>query len=505
MAALFWYGVIAISALLLGLLLAMDQFAIAALVAGFGWLVLLPYHTRLSLYLATITFSSALILPYMPGRPYLWEFAAMLAWTGLPISISLRKYPLRFGETLRENRWLFVGIAIYCVVLGITMVMRGFGLRILGSGQMGGRFYIQQFLCAIFPLLFSACRVEEKTFVRLYALQWLMTVTYLVSDFVFSGAAGKLLVLLQFFELPNDALAFEIQSMRFGVRRFQSLGFVGQGLIFVLLISNSLRSFFSQRGFWLLPLTGAILVGSLLSGHRAILVGLAITLLIYSWTCRFLSARHVIVGCVAAALAIGAIYLTSERLPQAAQRAVSMLPGLKVDALVAVDASSTMWARKTLFNVGLTMIPEYFWLGRGFARYLDDYSNSWDNTTIMFHINQGKFYNGFIGLMINMGFFGTVGMLIFMFAGTRIAWRIIQHLRSHGCEDSFARAAGLVASLWMTNVFSFLFLHGDAEWAMKTFALQAGLLILCHNLLRERLQTQALAESEPAVAVPVRE
>ena len=377
------------------------------------------------------------------------------------------------------------------------MLMRGFGLRILGSGQMGGRFYIQQFLCSIFPLLFCACRVEEKTFVRLYALQWLMTVTYLVSDFVFSIAPAQLLVLLQFFELPNDALAFEIQSRSFGVRRFQSLGFVGQGLIFVLLISNSLKSFFSQRGFWLLPLTVAILVGSLLSGHRAILVGLSITLFIYSWACRFLTTRHILVGGLAIALAIGAIYLTSERLPQAAQRAVSMLPGVKVDALVAVDAGSTMVARKILFQVGWTMIPEYFWLGRGFARYLDDYSNNWDSSTIMFHINQGKFYNGFIGLMINMGFFGTVGMLIFMFAGTRIAWRIIQHLRLHGCDDSFARASGLVASLWMTNVFSFLFLHGDAEWAMKTFALQAGLLILCYNLLRERLQNQPPAELQP--------
>ncbi len=504
MAALFWYGVIAISALLLGLLLAMDQFAIAALVAGFGWLVLLPYHTRLSLYLATATFSSALILPYMPGRPYLWEFAAMLAWTGLPISISLRRYPLRFSQTLRENRWLFAGIAIYCVVLAITMLMRGFGLRILGSGKMGGRLYFQQFLCAIFPLLFSACRVEEKTFVRLYALQWLMTVTYLVSDFVFSAASTPLLVLLQFFELPNDALNFEIQSMHFGVRRFQSLGFVGQGLVFVLLIRYSLKSFFSQKGFWLLPLTAAILVGSLLSGHRAIVVALAITLLIYAWTCRFLTRRHVFVGAVVVALAIGTIYLTSDRLPQAAQRAVSMLPGLKVDAQVAIDASGTMWARKTLFQIGLTMIPEYFWLGRGFSRYLDDYSNNWDSTTIMFHINQGTFYNGLVGMMVNMGFFGTLGMLIFLYAGTRIAWRMIQHLRAHGCEDIFSRAAGLVASVWVTNVISFLFLQGDSEWAMKTFALQAGFLILCSNLLRERLQAQVPVELEPPVEVPFR-
>jgi hypothetical protein len=30
-------------------------------------------------------------------------------------------------------------------------------------------------------------------------------------------------------------------------------------------------------------------------------------------------------------------------------------------------------------------------------------------------------------------------------------------------------------------------LHGDSEWAMKTFSLQAGVLLVCHYHLNKRL------------------
>jgi hypothetical protein len=481
----FWYGVVGVTALILGFFLAANLLTILLLVSGLAWLMLLPYHAYLALYLAMATFSSALILPFLPGRPYVWEFAALLAWTGVVMTFSLRRYQPAFPAIFRSHRLLFWASAGYCVVLVVTMFVRGFGLRILGSGQMGGRFYIQQLICAVFPLLFIMVRTDEKLLTRLFILQCLLTSTYLVSDFVFSIAPRRLIGLLSFFELPNDALNFEVQSLRFGIRRFQSLAGFGQGFIFFLLVFYNLKELVSRRGIWLLPLVTAVFGLSLLSGHRWVIVIVGMTVLFCAYAQRFFTVRNCIAGLLGGLLLLALVYSYAVRLPLAFQRSVSFLPGIQISSQARLDAASTITARKVMFRVGLAMIPQYFWIGRGYARYLDEYSYMWDMVT--YHINQGTYYNGFVGLMINTGVFGTLFMLTFLLIGSKVAWNIVRHLRTYGCADNFARVCCIVASLWLANVLAFLFLHGDSEWAMKTFSLQAGVLLICHYHLSKRL------------------
>jgi len=72
-------------------------------------------------------------------------------------------------------------------------------------------------------------------------------------------------------------------------------------------------------------------------------------------------------------------------------------------------------------------------------------------------------------------------------AGSKLAWGIVRHLRAYGCADNFARVCCIVAGLWLASVLAFLFLHGDSEFAMKTFSLQAGVLLICHYHLSKRL------------------
>jgi len=484
---MFWYCVIGFSALVLGYFLAANLLTIALMVCGVAWLVLLPYHAQLSFKVAVGTFGSALILPFLPGRPYFWEFAALLGWSGVVMTITLRNYTHEFKDTMRQNRWLFVGLAGYIVVLAVTMVYRGFGLRILGSGQVGGRFYFQQLVCAVFPLLFALIRVDEATLMRLIKWQWLMTGTYIISDFVFSVASERFWVILYFLELANDALNFEIQNLQFGIRRFQSLAFFGQGFIFFMLVYFNLRDFFRSRAIWLLPVAIGTFGISLLSGHRWVVLILCFTLLFCGYAQRFFQWHNVafVTGVLVALLTF--VYGFSDRLPLAFQRSVSFLPGVRIQNVTRTDADNTMKLRKTMFTVGLNLIPQYLWMGRGFARYMDDWGAYYDPTTITAHINQGKFYNGFIGLMINTGVFGTLFMLTFILTGTRVAWQIIMHLRQYGCEDDFSRICSVVAGFWMANVLAFLILHGDSEYAMKTFSLQAGVMLICHVLLRRRL------------------
>ena len=486
----FWNGIIGVSALILGYFLASSVFFIAIMVAGFGWLMLLPYHAQIAYYLSLATFGSALILPFLPGRPYVWEFAALLAWSGSIMTVTLRRYSPDFLPTLRANRLIFTGIFGYCVVLVATMLYRGVGLRIFGSETVGGRFYFQQLACAIFPLLFSMIEADEKSLVRIIKLQWFLTTTYVLSDVAFSIAPDKLLFLLYFLELANDALNFEVQSLMFGIRRYQSLAIFGQGMVFLMLAYFPLRDFLQKRILYMLPALVGIGVLSLMSGHRWVVIIVVITIMFVGYAQRFFTMRNVMVLTVMGLLAFSVLFLYSSYLPSAAQRAVSFIPGLRVENQARIDADSTMIVRNTMFRVGMRMIPDYLWVGRGFTRFYDDPMQNTDPTTITAHVNQGKFYNGFVGLMINTGLFGTLFMLLFILGGSASAWRIIKYLRANGCDDSLTRVSSIVAGYWMASVLAFLVLHGDSEFAMRTFSLQAGMLILCNKLLGIRQKAQ---------------
>src|SRR5438876_2794972 len=118
---LFFAGLIAFFAVFLGYYLVNSPSQIILLVGGMLWLLTLPYHSQLSIYISVATFMSALILPFFPGRPYLWEFAALLGWSGLVITVSMRRYRSDAGRIFKENRWLFVGVIGYCLVLLVTM------------------------------------------------------------------------------------------------------------------------------------------------------------------------------------------------------------------------------------------------------------------------------------------------------------------------------------------------------------------------------------------------
>jgi O-antigen ligase len=135
----------------------------------------------------------------------------------------------------------------------------------------------------------------------------------------------------------------------------------------------------------------------------------------------------------------------------------------------------------------MKMIPDHLWLGRGFGQdALGDYSLFWDPTQVQYHVNQGRFFNGMVGLLVNTGLLGTFMMLLFLFSGTLLAFKVMRILREYGCEDDFARIASIITGLWMANAIGFILLHGDSEYAMKTFSLQAGLLLICHYHLEKR-------------------
>jgi hypothetical protein len=489
-----------IAVFVLGIMLARNWFLAAVLTAAVVWVVTLPHHAPMALAISTATFSSAFIVPFTPGPLTVADAGLLLAFSGIPLVIMLRRYPDDTSSVLHRNWAIFAGIFLYLCVLVFLIHARGFGFGFLGATAGGGRVYFKQFASAVLPLLFVVCPLGERTFVRLVTLHFLLSASFLVSDLVLAIRPGAAGLILNFLQLPTDAVFFEFSTRQFGFRRLQSLFYVCPKLVFALLMYYSLRDLFGRNSWWLIPTILGLLIAGLGSGHRANLIHTGMVLLVLFWVQRAFTLRNVLGMGAGAVLGLVALYATIEHLPAAVQRAVSFLPGIDVDSAVAADAAATYHGRVQAAWRGIEMIPDYWLVGRGFTRYADIIPNSREALdSVAYAVLQGHFLNGFVGLMVNTGIFGTLGMCLFLFGGVYLVKRVIQQVRVAGFDSSISRTGSIIASLFLVDLLFFFLIEGNVDWALSRFGILTGMLIACERLLRERVrQNEMQREIEEA-------
>lgn len=488
------------AALIVGLFLVSAPFLLIVTLCGVVWLLTLPYHSTLAIIVAITTMTSALIIPGIPGRPTWWEMAAVLGWSGAVVTLALRRQADGMAERVLSNRLIFIGVIGYSAVLLFLMYYRGVGIRALGGsgagGQMGGRIYLQQIVCGIFPILLAINPLSPRILMRLFIIQCALTVTFLASDFIFSFGHGPLFDLLLFLELPSDGINFEIQSLRFGIRRFQSLFIFTQGMLLILWLKRPFRDYANRNGVWMWPLTIGLVSLGVLSGHRVLVYTAGVTALVMAWSQRFFRPQRVMLGVFLVAFAYFGAYFYVRDLPLSAQRALSIIPGIPVDRLADEDGRATFDGRIAIRKIGWQLSEQYRWIGRGFGKMTDMDPGQYRFDMAYLHVDNGIFYNGTIGLLVNTGLPGTVFMFMVLAGGSVLAGRILVRVRRDGAEDQFLRFSGLMAALWTANAVSFVFLHGDAESALRSFALPVGILLACDWHLRKQ-SVASLAVSAP--------
>jgi hypothetical protein len=331
-------------------------------------------------------------------------------------------------------------------------------------------------------------RPGEKAMVRLIVLQYILSITFLISEIQFMFGVSEFQFIFQFLDVSGDSFTFGKQAANFGFQRMASMLYVGYGMILLLVVYNKLSDFLTIRGIYLIPLALGLMVIGMFGGHRILPILILMVVVVTGYAQRFFTSRNLFITGLAFFMGLVFVYLFIDQMPLAVQRAVSILPGLDVQQAAYDDASGTMATRLILRKIGWEMIPEFFWIGRGFSfSSADNLIMLSDPTGIEMHLAQGRFYNGFIGLMVNTGVFGTLFMLILMMGGTVLAWRIIKRIRILGCEDVFLRLSAVLAAVWMANMVTFLIIHGDSEFAMKSFCFQSGVLIVCDYHLKMRM------------------
>lgn len=487
--------------LLIGFLLAASQllafFLVMIIVLALSW----PAHAKIGLLVCMATYGASILLPFAKGRPLIWELSAAMAWSGLPVLYALRRQSSAAGMLFRQNKALILLPFCYCLVLLFLIKTYGVHFGNFSTVGAGGRRYAQQLVCAILPLLFISIVPGEKVIKRLFVVQAVLTFTYVGAELALNFGTGDIRYILVFFDITNDAMGFAATALSGGIQRFQSFYHLVIAIVGLVLMWIPMGSWLTVRRFWVVPLVLAVTSLGLLSGHRYVIYGVGTLLLGAAWSQRFFSATRLFWCVLIGATAVVTAYLVAPHLPDSAQRALTLLPGIDVRPHVEFDARATLEGRKELFKVAYDLIPTHLWVGRGFGMTQEaiDMLGRMDGVVIdtyTMYSGLGVFYNGVLGFMVNTGLPGTTIMLLFIGIGCFLSLRIMSLLRREQWDDSFSRLAGVSAAYYLGQAFTTIFLHGDAEYAMRIFGMQAGLLLVIEYHLKQRILSRQAEELE---------
>ncbi len=299
---------------------------------------------------------------------------------------------------------------VFCLVVLVTAVARGWGLRVLGSTMWGGMSYvvllggIMVFLCS------PQVVVSERALWRAILVMFILGVFSVVW-----GIAGRILPGLGFTTGGMEAEVADIaQAERIQATQMPA---IWSGMLALLLYD---RKFKLSPLIILLGLISFVLMG--LSGHRTVPVLLGLVVMIYLVVRRqYVPTPQYMQLVVALFLVIALTYAFVDQLPLTFQRALAWLPGIRVAYEAAMSAEGTTTWRIDLWRLLLPMIPDYFFLGRGLAfniwQAYDVSLLASDIQRLQLFVETHNYHSGPLFLLVDFGIFGLLSAIVFMVGG----------------------------------------------------------------------------------------
>jgi hypothetical protein len=407
-------------------------FLIAAFLA-LPFVILLMHSPQTALALALILDASGIPLPGVSGGASLGLPLKILLIAVMGIGVMMHRKPWQ-GQKLPETKPLLC----FTAVMILLMMVRGTGLRALGSSMWGGMIYII-LLCNIgFYFAVNGLRISRKQ------IRWIVWGSLL------AGVIGAALRLRGF-----EAVA---EEGGVGASRLMWLSPIA-GALFPLVFALKFR-----RTPWisgLLLLICLTLAG--LTGFRGRLVGLVMVTAGYG----FFKAKDkvqyaLLLGGLGLAGWIG-IVLISSHLPLGLQRAVSFVPGAHVDYRTAQDAAGSIEWRVEIWKYCLERYKEYLLIGRGAAFNIqstrsqlgaaDPFGTPWQ--AYLTH----TYHSGPLSLLVDFGLPGLLAALWLTVLVMKRLWGLAQRMTEIGTFESRYALFLCVSLLW--RWVAFYLVYGD--------------------------------------------
>jgi hypothetical protein len=445
-------------------------------------------HPAVFLGLVLVGSSARIWLPFLP--------------LDLPLDLLLRAAlvaAIVAGAILRRDvrrprcLYRFAAMALMALVL-LTMYRKGSGFYQLGGALWGGKAYIILLTNLAFIVLIpGAITMSRRAWMWVLSLALLAPMAVVLADALYVFSGGRFYHLYFMFR-PTSTVgltAFELTQQDAGLWRLSSFSQLKLSWLAMLFMPALIRT---PQG-WLAA--GALLLLQLLltalSGFRGALMMTFVYVAIYLFLAFPRQRRRLLaLGLAVAGAGLVACYALAPRLPAPVQRAVSWLPGISVDARIALDAqSSSNWRLDLWTLVWDREVPKHWLFGKGLAYHpaaLVDTSEMGPDYWLEIHnfIVTNDYHNGPLVALVAFGVAGLLLLLTLFFGGVRRGFQLYQ--REWG--DAWLRNAFLLTfALYLGGVAGFLLIFGDLQNTLQQ--------LLTHLAIME-----LLAASDPRLSAP---
>jgi O-antigen ligase len=367
--------------------------------------------------------NSAFCALFLPGGLALWSVMAFIALLFAVLSRAVSP-DARFVIEPSVTTSLLV---LAGVVVATGLLTGGFGVRMLGSSQYGGKKYFC-FLSAVAGYFaFTSRRIPPHQAGFYTALFFLSALSYALGDLAAIG--GPKLAFLSWFVSAGSAvrdadLADPLRAE--GVRRIGEFLFIAPAFYCFLLARFGVRGLLDLTRPWRLLLLFLALGMGLLSGFRSfvLLSGLTFAGMFYL---EGLHRTRYATALLGFALLGGAVVLPqADKLPLAVQRALTFLPG-KFDYKARFSAESTSEWRLQMWKELLPAVSKCLLRGQGWGIDAGDFSTGVEMADPLDTLSgtklTGDYHNGPLSILMPFGLYGMVAFVWFLTAALRVLYR----------------------------------------------------------------------------------
>jgi O-Antigen ligase len=456
--------------------------------------------------------SAKMWLPFLPldlPVDILMRFALVVAVVAGAI---IRKDVQRTAEPYRLAAYVFI-----CLI-GLTMVRRGAGFYQLGGNLWGGKVYLILLVNLFFLLLIpGTIRMGRKMWTLTLALTLLAPVMVVLADAAYVYSGGRFYHLYYVFRPASSvgSTAFELTQQDAGLWRLQSFSQLKLAWLAMLFFPWLRRTPLGWMGVIFLVFMHFVLTA--LSGFRAALAITPVYLAVYLFLAYPQQRRRLVVlGCSSGVFLLLLLYALGPRLPSPAQRAISWLPGIQLDARVMLDADHSSNWRLNLWQIVWDREVPKFWLtGKGLAFHpgkLVDQSEVQVDPWIELnnYIVTNDYHNGPLVLLVVFGIQGLIVVILLFFFGFR---RGLRFLRMEWGDPCLRNYFLVYFTLYSVGVLGFIFIYGDLQGSLQgllTNLVVMELLVASDPRLSltpsapevRRLVHRPAARTVPRVAIP---
>ncbi len=335
------------------------------------------------------------------GRFMMADICYLLVVALLLLKISIHKTEKQSSNLMCDRLVIF-----FLVNMLIIIFFRGAGLAILGDTKVGGGSYILWIACLL-GLFFSKYIKLNSKEAKFLILGWMiLPLLNPFLEWLTIKSGGSIYPITKYFNIKFGTLyqaivIQDIETIRAGTGPIS----VFFQIVSLLILARRQNLFL----FAVFAVLGGIAI--MFSGFRSYLVAYFVVTFISAYFLYKKRAALVTFALVSSVSLYLVFLIIIDYVSFAVQRALSFVPGLKVDGIALENALDTTTWRIEIWELALKDFWTYAFVGRGLAWEIQGWTNlfhgNWYQTPTFFYANH-NYHSGPVTVLIDYGLPGTI-------------------------------------------------------------------------------------------------